>query len=587
MDSQSPPPGSAPATIPLKRPHEDEHAPSVSSPLNPNAATRGSQREQRTKKESLKKRESTNPPLNAKSTGKGAKKVKEEETEGSFAPSPVRYAHQPTQAWQYTPKETLWISREPEPYMAQDGTELKKPLEIPENKKNFRYTPCAADQMFTHSRYYRQSDERPYGPRFNFSDCDRNFYFNSHHGCTVTNEKGWRMGRANLVAREGTYYYEVKIVNGVPPEDSPAALQAPTNSPLPHVRMGWSRREAPLDAPVGFDGYSYGLTDIRMEPMHKSRASKFVDDGIDPKPNKAKRSKKGASGKSGKDAGFSANDTARTGDVVGLSITLPPVSLHRKVADGTFNPAVDLNMLPTEKEEGAPNIVRDRYPVPYRGAMYFEALEYRATKGMEGYGDRGPFSKEEPSTNHADASLRTLPESSIKVWKNGKRIGAAFRNLMAFLPPASQPANEKGVRLGMDDGMVGYLPAVSAFSGAVAEVNFGPDFWYPLDELEREELVAEGTEEKALDKAESGALAEANALDGQDTDMPDAPAQGESAARKEQEKVAQGSMRGMGVRYTEQIAEDVVYDIIDEVDFFVQDGGRSELDEGKVKTEET
>jgi COMPASS component BRE2 len=32
-------------------------------------------------------------------------------------------------------------------------------------------------------------------------------------------------------------------------------------------------------------------------------------------------------------------------------------------------------------------------------------------------------------------------------------------------------------------------------------------------------------------------------------------------------------LRGIGERYKEQIAEDIVWDIIDEVDFFVQDGG--------------
>lgn len=441
--------------------------------------------------------------------------------------------------------------------------------------------PCAADPAFTHSRYYRQSDERPYGPRFNFSDSDRNFYYDSRYGRTVTNEKGWRMGRANVVAREGTFYYEIKILKGVPPEGSPASMQQSAPGPLPHIRVGWSRREAPLDAPVGFDSYSYGLTDIRMEPMHKSRASKFLDDGSESKSSKAKRTKKATKPYGGKDTGFAANDTARTGDVIGLSITLPPLTIHRKVADGSFNPAVDLSA-PLEKDDAstAPNIVRDRYPVPYRNAMYFETLEYRASKGMEGYGDRGPFAKEEPSANHADPSLRTLPESSIKVWKNGKRIGAAFRGLMAFLPPASQPASEKGVRLGLDDGLCGYLPAVSAFSGAVAEVNFGPEFWFPPEEL----LTSEKEEGK-----ENALLVGTH--EGQDTEMPDAPVDGAQPLAKETPKPPLppplgGSMKAMAARYAEQIAEDVVYDVIDEVDFFVQDGGRAEGEEAVVKMEE-
>ena len=33
------------------------------------------------------------------------------------------------------------------------------------------------------------------------------------------------------------------------------------------------------------------------------------------------------------------------------------------------------------------------------------------------------------------------------------------------------------------------------------------------------------------------------------------------------------ALRGVGERYKEQIAEDIVWDIIDEVDFFMQDGG--------------
>ena len=32
-------------------------------------------------------------------------------------------------------------------------------------------------------------------------------------------------------------------------------------------------------------------------------------------------------------------------------------------------------------------------------------------------------------------------------------------------------------------------------------------------------------------------------------------------------------LRGVGERYKEQVAEDITWDIIDEVDFFMQDGG--------------
>jgi COMPASS component BRE2 len=88
-------------------------------------------------------------------------------------------------------------------------------------------------------------------------DCDKWFHFDDS-ASIITNEKGWRMGRGNVVAREGRLYYEVKILRGIP-KDGPAMptfTETGQRSAQPHVRMGWARREAPLDAPVGFDGYS-------------------------------------------------------------------------------------------------------------------------------------------------------------------------------------------------------------------------------------------------------------------------------------------------------------------------------------------
>lgn len=407
------------------------------------------------------------------------------------------------------------------------------------------------------------------------SDSDRNFYFDEKACRLVTNQKGWRMGRANVVAREGTFYYEVKIVKGVSPDGSPDAIQQTSTDPIPHVRAGWARRESPLDVPVGFDGYSYGLTDMRMEPMHRSRASKFVDDGDERALAKKKsRKKTGAVGSLASTTAFTASDSCRTGDVIGLSITLPSIALHRKIADGTYNPAVDRGAGETSgiDAETAPNIVRDRIPIPFRGAMYFESLEYRASKSMENYGDRGPFAKETPSPNHADASLRTLPGSSIKVWKNGKRVGAAFRDLLAFLPPASQPAADRGVRLGLDDGLVGYFPAISVFSGAIAEVNFGPDFWFPPEELQK-------GNDGAVQSAEA---AEPMKQDDGDVQMGGMGEEGAPAAQAPKAAAARHPgvpMRAMAARYQEQIAEDVLYDIIDEVDFFMQDGGKIKMED--------
>lgn len=121
--------------IPMKRTLEDDHAPTVSSPLNPDAIprprpARAPAREQREKKDSLKKRESvgavrSNTPENP------TKKQKTKSTEGLVgAPSPVRYNHAlPRETFHYSVRDSGFGSHEPEALLTPDGTELKKPLD--------------------------------------------------------------------------------------------------------------------------------------------------------------------------------------------------------------------------------------------------------------------------------------------------------------------------------------------------------------------------------------------------------------------------------------------------------------------------
>ena len=119
-------PGTPSATIPLKRNFDDEHAPSVSSPLNPNApaAQQPKARQQREKKETLKKRESVSA---GRSTPEAASKKRKLEDERPGAPSPIRYNHElPKQAFQYTVRDLPLVSREPEPIIASNGVELKR-----------------------------------------------------------------------------------------------------------------------------------------------------------------------------------------------------------------------------------------------------------------------------------------------------------------------------------------------------------------------------------------------------------------------------------------------------------------------------
>jgi COMPASS component BRE2 len=370
-------------------------------------------------------------------------------------------------------------------------------------------------------------------------DSDRNIHFDPSTRI-IANEKGWRLSRANVFAREGSLYYEVKILNGITedPLDAP-----PGNAPQPHVRMGWARREAPLDAPVGFDGYSYAITDTRFDTMHRSRLGKFLP----PKSKSKAKSKKAQAITAQTDS--IPQEPLRTNDVVGLLITLPPLPLHRKVVAGTYNPAVDFSSAPDPNAQ-PPDVIRDRIPVPYRGNNYFEYFEYQPLKQMTAYSDRSPMNTVRPHPNHDDAPLRSLPGSSIKVYRNGVFVGTAFEDLMAFLPPASTPAPSANVRTGFDDGELGYYPAISLFTGGMAEMNFGPDFWHPPADLN---LAAPTT--------------------GQDVEMGNA----ESSSFTGEEVMRP---RPICDRYKEQIAEDVVWDIIDEAAFFAQDGGYNYVPNG-------
>jgi COMPASS component BRE2 len=448
------------------------------------------------------------------------------------------------------PKDGIFASHEPNPIYAPDGqTELRKPVDHAWNKKGYKYTHCVADPHFRHKQFYRQSDSKPYGPRMSHEDTDKWFHFDDS-ATIITNEKGWRMGRGNVVAREGRMYFEVKILKGIPTEGPKDPVHPRTGEtiPGPHIRIGWARREAPLDAPIGFDGYSYGITDARCEAMHRSRASKIFK----PLAKGAKSKHMKARPPHGKSmpVEYVTDQEINEGDVIGLEIKLPSLSLHRKVVEGIYNPAVDLGdgfdneIIPQDQwnQDKPVDIIRDRIPVPYKGNFFFEQLDFTVTKSMEAYHDRGPVPKIHPSPNHEDVSVRSLPYSHIKVYKNGKEVGIAFENILAFLPPASQPSAEaikSGARVGYDDGMVGYLPAVSAFNGGMAQVNFGPDFWCPPDEIYKQ---------REKDTEMFGSTSEPQTPEGR-------------------------KLRAVGERYKEQIAEDVVWDIIDEVDFFSQDGG--------------
>ncbi|KAJ4387193.1 transcription factor, contains a PHD finger motif [Gnomoniopsis smithogilvyi] len=516
-----------PATAPLPIPATvADHSPAVSSPLNPDQTSRKSQapeesgvmaREKRTKKESLKKRESkaASTPGGlvelARTTPDPRQLKKKLQNVAPAEKAPARYILPLPKSTDFEPAHGPMLVSHHET-TAPDGETIEffETQEHVYNKKQYYYTHCIADPKFPSSFYYRQTEPEPFGPHMSFEDAATHLQFDKS-GRHITTDKGWRMSRANVAIREGRWYWECKITRGILKEPPPPGSEQPESHG--HVRIGFARREAAIDAPAGFDAYSYGIRDKEGQSVYMSRPKAF----------------------------FPPGEELREGDVIGLELNLPSEQLHRKVVSGDYNPAVDLLEEADHESTEASNIVRDRLPIRFKAHIYFETPDYHTTPELEDLMNPSPMSStgagagstEGPNPNHPVPCMRTLPNSWIKVYKNGVDMGVAFTNLLAFLPPASKPATAKqpDAREGLDDGMLGYYPAVSVFRGGAAEVNFGPSF-------AEEDVAMTGTDEEPT------------------------------------VKVKQEAPRPLAERYDEQIVEDIVYDIVDEVDFWMQDGAK-------------
>ncbi|KAI6086239.1 hypothetical protein F4821DRAFT_238760 [Hypoxylon rubiginosum] len=538
-----------PISAPPKRSLEDDHAPPVSSPLNPNLdvkptksqsqsqpqlqppsyddpAVMAREKPARNKKETVKKRESKAGLGLGADSSRATPDPKFKDLPPNES-SPLRYKLAPPKPSDFeTARGPVFNPHHEVP--APDGSTIQfyETSEHVYNKKSFHYLHCIADPAFPSSFYYRQTEPEPFGAHISFEDAATHMYLDQS-GRHITTDKGFRSARANVAVRQGRWYWECKVTRGTIKSNANGAIESHG-----HVRVGFARREASLDAPVGFDAYSYGIRDVQGQKVHMSRPANFFPPGED----------------------------IKEGDVIGLEIQLPSEQLHRKVVQGQYNPAVDL-IDEDEPTAEAANIVRDRIPIRFKQHIYLEKIDYHTTKELEDLmnpspagpsGTIGSRPGDKPNPNHKEPALRTLPNSCIKIYKNGQLMGTPFTDLLAFLPPASKPQAQVGAREGMDDGMLGYYPAISVFRGGAAEVNFGPKFWYPPAGFS--DLDDDG---------------DVDMVDIVDADTVKVASSSSAPASRKLDKV-----RPVAERYDEQIVEDVVADVIDEVDFWMQDGAR-------------
>ncbi|KAK0555255.1 transcription factor, contains a PHD finger motif [Tilletia horrida] len=216
------------------------------------------------------------------------------------------------------------------------------------------------------------------------------------------------------------------------------ALPAPMKDG-PHLRIGWARREANLNAPAGFDGYSYALRDSTGQKCYLSRMAPYAEQGFVP------------------------------GDTVGIYIYIPPPAyiqqkLRRRTerqnaepltrADGDVHSQSVQNALPPRERQ----IRRKRVPIRYKGQLYFESLEYNQSKEMDHLMERSrhgqqktlPADEGQPDIIGIDCPLSNEP-SVVAAWEKTqaekKAAAAAAQQKKRRLP--GQPAPNPNANLNL------------------------------------------------------------------------------------------------------------------------------------------
>jgi COMPASS component BRE2 len=439
-----------------------------------------------------------------------------------------------------------------------------------ESKEKRHYIRAKRDD---HSYYFHAAEAPPYHARLsdeNHPQCAveglRNTFTKDMLG--KSGEMGSYTTRANVFAREGQFYFEARILSQAPPgrEDREKALaetqpQDKTSTNRGAVRIGFCRREHHWSENMGGNAYSYAVVgrcgtgreygNVRFNTLMYHMSGDGAKDPGDLVPGDVvglmitlpslevhkkvvagtfvpsehphlkcgpaiiKPKKASSAGKKPKSA---KSKEADAGNKDGGQRKIPVSTFMRS----TLEPRPGLD-LPSDVD-----IIRDRNPFLHKGMTYFECPEYNAhvdlgrptlnakNKSVNSETGKRYDLVTEPHPNHELPQLRTLPGSKIEMWVNGKYHGTVWENLFAFLPPASfieKSSRTTMVNGDVDDGLLGYYPAVSHYTGGAVECNFDGPWWYGYQE--------------------------------------DGP--------------ARPDCRPIGERYKEQIVEDFVSDMVDEV----------------------
>lgn len=368
--------------------------------------------------------------------------------------------------------------------------------DLPNNKRGFKYMPCRPNPFFD-SILYSTTDLPPYSARWSYFDRSPEMYLSKDVTIVGTQDcDGWRSTRATCGIREGKWYIEYKIINGITNQDNDYdtdyandTRKSRSTTPMiggnldPHVRLGIARIEASLEAPVGFDGYGYGIRDINCEKIHLSRRSEI---------------------KSNNQNECNTKIDLKNGDIIGILLDLPNITVQKEIAKSMIkqktlsNPQenkINFTASKTVTKSFIENgIEREMIPIKYKSELYFEEYEYTGSKTMEHLLNPVTVFGEHAIPDKERFKPAILPNSSITLYVNGVKMGTPFKNLFAFLPPASEQrmarSNNKTLKksqddfiIDRDDGTLGYYPMVSCFRGGAVQINSDVNVWLTPEDL--------------------------------------------------------------------------------------------------------
>ena len=338
------------------------------------------------------------------------------------------------------------------PQFVSTSDNFYKPVDIPINKRNFIYCPCAPNPLFPQLGYC--TTEYPYDSSgFNLMDRSAGISIKDKLNKTVSvgPTMGWRTSRSDVCVKEGAAYWEVEIVKGgttIPLPSDNNVLKKEAINCSPHLRFGVTRREANLEGPVGFDVYGYGIRDQGLESIHKGKLRKVLN--VDqyqlkqgdilsfvlylPKSeiqvNQAKEyTIQRISALKNASKSMKTHHTSITESWNSHSGSEESTARKRQKIDR--NRDFHLALLEDIKYN---DIIRDHIAIRYKNQLFFEATDYIKTTMPEYYS----------SDKRERQDYYNLDGSFLAVYCNGKYLGKAFQDLNPFLPPFSElQYNEK------------------------------------------------------------------------------------------------------------------------------------------------